>query len=477
MCDNKTISYFLSVICLFLFITIQAISQPVISWSDASFSIDDQSELELYLLVQRSSLEFLVSQEDPEIRIGGFGVRLQLTQAMKTVVDTSWSRIDNLFAGEGLGQGQKLPDRIRFKIQPGNYRTVLTISDLNTQQTRTFRKKIRVKDFSQQPALSGICFSSAEPQLATEGPFRRCGNRIIPYADAIYGKLISHLHGVNIVYTPSDGSEYFVTHTILGEMQNRIESSVPKSLSKLDKCENGYFSPFAMPVDHLPSGAYFLKTELTDAASKSIAAVEKSFWIVNPDIENSARRLGSDEYDFYSSTELSELWDKSKILANHYEMESWPGMDLETRREFIRNFWNARDTDKSTIVNEGKLIHLMRVDEADLKYGDRSHLGRETDRGRIFVIFGKPDDIETQPGELRNRFSFDLDSSLPSGTGSANSWMNSGMKEFEVWIYNYLEGGVHFIFVDQLGFGDYDLVHSTKSGEYYDPSWPNKIVQ
>jgi hypothetical protein len=34
---------------------------------------------------------------------------------------------------------------------------------------------------------------------------------------------------------------------------------------------------------------------------------------------------------------------------------------------------------------------------------------------------------------------------------------------------------VEFIFIDLQGFGTFELVHSTKSGEYYDPQWGRKL--
>lgn len=42
---------------------------------------------------------------------------------------------------------------------------------------------------------------------------------------------------------------------------------------------------------------------------------------------------------------------------------------------------------------------------------------------------------------------------------------------YEIWSYNHIEGGVEFVFVDEMGTGLYELVHSTKRGERYDPDW------
>jgi len=44
-------------------------------------------------------------------------------------------------------------------------------------------------------------------------------------------------------------------------------------------------------------------------------------------------------------------------------------------------------------------------------------------------------------------------------------------KPYEIWYYYQIKNGVQFIFLDKNGFGDYDLVHSTKRGELYDEGW------
>ena len=72
--------------------------------------------------------------------------------------------------------------------------------------------------------------------------------------------------------------------------------------------------------------------------------------------------------------------------------------------------------------------------------------GWRTDRGRVMLVYGKPDEVE--------RFPFSSDN-----------------KAYEVWHYFSLQGGIDFIFVDRRDMGDYELVHSTARGELYDPDW------
>jgi hypothetical protein len=72
--------------------------------------------------------------------------------------------------------------------------------------------------------------------------------------------------------------------------------------------------------------------------------------------------------------------------------------------------------------------------------------GWQTDRGRVYLLYAEPDDVQRFPS---------------SDNG----------KPYEIWNYNQIESGVVFVFIDRNGFGDYQLVHSTKRGELQDESW------
>jgi hypothetical protein len=83
---------------------------------------------------------------------------------------------------------------------------------------------------------------------------------------------------------------------------------------------------------------------------------------------------------------------------------------------------------------------------ANQRYKTYSKEGWRTDQGRVYVLYGEPDDVQ--------RF--------------ANS---SDNKPYEIWNYPQLEGGVEFVFIDINGFNEYVLVHSTKRDEIKDDSW------
>jgi GWxTD domain-containing protein len=65
----------------------------------------------------------------------------------------------------------------------------------------------------------------------------------------------------------------------------------------------------------------------------------------------------------------------------------------EERREFIEQFWLRRDPTPGTVENEFKEEHYRRIAYANERFASRIP-GWKTDRGRIYITFGPPDEIE-----------------------------------------------------------------------------------
>ncbi|MFN0165726.1 MAG: GWxTD domain-containing protein, partial [Bryobacteraceae bacterium] len=72
----------------------------------------------------------------------------------------------------------------------------------------------------------------------------------------------------------------------------------------------------------------------------------------------------------------------------------------EEREKFIRQFWQRRDPTPGTPVNEAQEEHYRRIAYAIERYADGVP-GWQTDRGKVYITFGPPDEIESHPVEGR----------------------------------------------------------------------------
>ena len=66
----------------------------------------------------------------------------------------------------------------------------------------------------------------------------------------------------------------------------------------------------------------------------------------------------------------------------------------EEREHFIEQFWQRRDFVPQTEENEFRDRHYQRMAQANMTYGFGKHAGWQTDRGRIYILYGEPDEVK-----------------------------------------------------------------------------------
>jgi len=119
----------------------------------------------------------------------------------------------------------------------------------------------------------------------------------------------------------------------------------------------------------------------------------------------------------------------------------------EERDNFIENFWARRDPTPDTVENEFKEEHYRRIAYANEHFA-AGIPGWRTDRGRIYIVYGPADEIDSHPsGGSYNR-------PQEEGGGETSTY------PFEDWRYRYIEGiGQEIIieFVDTCMCGDYHM--------------------
>jgi GWxTD domain-containing protein len=122
----------------------------------------------------------------------------------------------------------------------------------------------------------------------------------------------------------------------------------------------------------------------------------------------------------------------------------------EEREAFIENFWRRRDPDPDTEENEYREEFYERIAYANERFTSGIP-GWKTDRGRIYITFGKPDSVESHPsGGSYDRPSYE-------GGGSTTTY------PFEIWFYRHLDSvgdGIEIEFVDPTGTGEYRIARN-----------------
>ncbi len=165
----------------------------------------------------------------------------------------------------------------------------------------------------------------------------------------------------------------------------------------------------------------------------------------------------SDKERFNQQRELrQELKGPYKKWANEdvrwiitdQEMRAFKSLSNDEERDaFIEQFWQRRNPDPESPENTFRDEHYRRIAYSNEHFA-AGKPGWMTDRGHMYISFGKPDSIDSHPS------GGSYDRPMEEGGGQTSTY------PFEVWHYRYLEGvgdNVDIEFVDACMCGDYHM--------------------
>jgi GWxTD domain-containing protein len=132
------------------------------------------------------------------------------------------------------------------------------------------------------------------------------------------------------------------------------------------------------------------------------------------------------------------------------EVDAWKKLTSNEERErFIEYIWHSRDPDPDTEENEYREAYYERLAYVNEHFSSGIP-GYKTDRGRVYLKFGKPDEVDSHPaGGAYQR-------EAAEGGGSTSTY------PFERWFYRNIPGrpGANIEFVDPTGTGEYRVARN-----------------
>lgn len=413
--------------------------------------------VELYLEIPRTHFKY-------ESIGGKYRTRVQFTIEVfahdSLVLSQSWQSQDVVDSLGTIQQGQLFQEVYGMYLRPGAYRILSRVTDLVAQQK--MEKTLDITVFPTDPkklTLSDIQLASSITRDTEQTRFVKNGYRIYPNAGAIYGSSLPVVYYYAEIYNlspllPHTDSTYTSQVQLVnasGKMvkQGPIKSGV-RIASALVELGNFY-------VGSLPTGPYRFQLFVVDNATKDTVLVEKPLYIYrvqdlgkSAPTENVQNYSEDAEYLLMDEKTLDMHFQYARYVATRAEEKAYKKLNVEGKRTYLKNFWKKRDTDPSTPQNEFKEEYYSRIRLANQRFSSPSREGWKTDRGRVLILYGPPDDTQRSP-------------------------FGSGTKPYEIWIYHKVEGGVEFIFIDESGYGDYKLVHSTAINEIHDEQWESRL--
>jgi len=311
-------------------------------------------------------------------------------------------------------------DRLTLKsevpLKSGEYKILLRTVDLNTNQSAQKTMNVEIPNYYEETiAISDILFLKS-----------------VKFDSAGVLKDYEPIIGEN--FTIKDG-EFYIYFNVYSEKINSPVKINYKFLNSKNKSE----------FDSVTSK--LVKTNITShilRIDKNIFKDNKYEINIKITIDGNSSETTKSITFFWKSvpgniTDLNLALNQMVYILHPDSLSHYLDASLEDKQNFFKSFWILRDPDPKTKKNELMDEYFKRINYSNEHFSGLSSSGWNTDRGRILIKFGHPEDIERHPFELESR-------------------------PYEVWRYYSLRK--IFLFEDFTGFGDYRLHPEYISVEY-----------
>ena len=454
---RQILRVFLGVVLFATGLTANAIGQdaenlnldlPLASEGDIRFFVDNASfrgpegftRQEFYVLLDASQLEF---KRAKKTQTATMELRVVLEGADGTAAaQEQWQR--EVSIGD-LENTEKIhfpfSDIIGFDIAAGDYQMSFTIRDVNGNKEGQVESALVVQNLEGEAlATSRLLFASEFRQAMKAGRFVKQGLDVMPNVTRNYiagFDLRAYFEIYNLANAAEGADNSFILGYTLTDSAGTVVKTYPAK--RLAKPGNSAVITEVLETSSLSGGTYYLQAEVLDRSSRAVVRNRRQVFLSTPPPRpTELTKEQKDDIRYYGDIRYVARAADRKIYDS-----------FESRKDkmaFLQNFWKKNDPIPGTPENERLIEHIVRMRHVENNFAaGRGKRGSDTDKGRTYVKYGQPTDIQYN-------------------MASSNS------KPFEVWTYENMQG-VRFIFLDRRGAGVFELVHSTHRSEVYNPNW------
>jgi len=351
-----------------------------------------------------------------------------------SVIDSALRRLTIPSFKQAQQRDLTMIDQIVFYARPGKYWVNFTASNPNPEKPAKigfYSDTIIISDFSDSLSLSDIELAVQVTKDTTEGRFIKGGLLIMPNPSRQFGLAYDRINVYLEIYNMvPDTLPYEISYAILDS------SRMPVKIFPAEKRKKEGSSvslTLALGVTGIKPGSYSLLIRLRDLSAGKEASKSKNFTIARPSPIGQKpgvyRPVRAEERRYYEMVE---------VLGTEKEIRQFKKLSPEGREKFLEQFWTKHDFPE----------FLSRIQYTDLHFSLGRKEGHETDRGRIYIKYGPPDEIEDLP-------------------------MIENTKPQQKW--RYYKKGLTFLFVDIYSNGNLIFIYSNSREEKNHPDWEKYV--
>jgi len=422
------------------------------------YDLEGKPYVEIYMLIDGQSLQYI--QDANRGFRSLIQLELHLMKGEKVYKEESYTLNSEPLNDTTLSSkaSNLLTDLRRFSLEPGIYSLKVSMKDMYAGESLPM---IAFREFECRHLESGKAgFSDVEFYVSRS--LTKDENIFSKPDGKDYFPLIS-----NSSFIRQDSLNFYIELYNTKEFQEEVvyvsagirQVNTEKKLDQFtftQKRQARAFDVFTgtISISELPSQTYVLTIEIFNSKRELLASTSRKFFVFNDlmNAENISMNIdGYEQMYGYPESELEKFITSLRFISSSTELSFAKVLNTyEEKKNYFYGFWQKRKSDpiKYTEITTWAEYYKL-VQYANQKYKSRLRAGWETDRGRILLMYGMPNDIQTFPS------------------------MNN-MVPYEIWTYNKLgvQPNVIFVFADNdLITNEYPLLHSTKYGEANNPRW------
>jgi len=345
--------------------------------------------------------EVAIMDEDEEQTLGSDDV-------VKEVIESDYEETNN--------REKKIFLSSSFDVPEGEYVVFLEMRDLITKKKVARKVEIEMFDFENEHMdMSDILFVDEASTDSLGNPIR-----FTPRVEHNFSRESPYIYIYNEIYANEIPSTISLQYQLLNSDEDiELDTLVFKELKKP-------LTSHVIKIDKRTLSKSFYKCVVRAKRGNDLIERYRGlsfYWVSVPETHE----------------DLSEALRQMRYILDSDSLDYYEEAPLDEQKAYFARFWEARDPNPDSEANELLEEYFTRVNFANREFSNYSNDGWLSDRGRILIKFGFPDDVERHP--------FEMDS-VP----------------YVIWRYYGLRKT--FVFVDRSGFGDYRLPPEYQAEEY-----------
>ena len=395
------------------------------------------------MAAQTAIITVIVSQNDKILRFA--------KSSLRNSVDKANSAVNDLLHLE------------RLPLDTGKLLLEISLTDSVSGEQSNFNIPLHVKP------LNGLGITMTHmikvtPDSTLPDQYLRSGVHLRPHVSGFYDASENTISYYTEIYnTRAHFSGKENRFAVIASVIDRESGETVGMLRQIQRKQVANIVPVfgSFPLNQLGTGQYAILLEVRNPQNELLLEDQLTFERVQPIDMTSvtgtdvlsrsfiANIQDPDTMDFFVAC-LEPLANKRELMMIQNREAALP--DMEDRKRFFLTFWLNRDSQKPDIAWQDYYHEVKAVEQA---FSSQIRHGFETDRGRVYLQYGKPGSRTVRENEP---------STYP----------------YEIWQYDRIDmyGNVRFVFYSRdMVTNDYELLHSTLPGELKNPRWEIELTR